>query len=73
MNLTDEVDRRFEEIAENFYIPAEIEPILKSALTAKLETETLFDEPEKEKLFYFRVKKSVDLRIAGLIKQCTKK
>jgi hypothetical protein len=67
------VSRYFEEISENYFIPPEIEPILKNALDVRTDVESSFDELEKERLPYTRIKKSMDSHIAGIVMRCKKK
>jgi hypothetical protein len=67
------VDRYFEELSENYFIPPEIEPILKNALDVRSDVESSFDESEKENLPYTRVKKSIDSHIAAIVMRCRKK
>lgn len=69
----DSVNRSFEEIAENYTIPPEIEPVLKNALAVRFDIENSFTEPEKEVLPYLRIKSSIDSHIGGIINLCRKK
>ena len=70
MKPTDIINSQFNEIAENYIIPTNIEPILRNALAVRQELEDSFEDCEKEAVTYQRLKKSVVLLIAGSLTSC---
>lgn len=70
MKPSDIINNQFEEIAEHYIIPTAIEPILRNALTVREDIEDSYCESEKEEIPYLRLKKSIDLHIAGILSCC---
>jgi hypothetical protein len=73
MTSKEKINHDFEEIAENYIIPSEIEPILKNAIDVRIDVENSFSESEKEVLPYLKIKSSIDSHIAEIIKRCQKR
>ena len=70
MKSSDIISQRIKEIAKTYIIPTNIEPILRNALTVKLDFENSFKDSEKESISYQRVESSIDSHIAGILMNC---
>ena len=66
-------DSQLSEFKENYIIPPEIESILKNALEVRADIANSFDESEKKRLPYTKIKSSIDSHIAGILQKCHKK